>query len=127
MNSEQIVRLIEKNDSIVIFRHVKPDYDAIGSQLGMAEIIRKNWPSKKVFCAGTEDLPADGLVSPMDKLDDKQISCSLAVILDVSNRARVDDQRYAMAADSLRIDHHPFTEKSLPMKQSTPRRLRPAN
>ena len=40
----QIVRF----NKIIIHRHVSPDPDALGSQLGLAELIRHNYPEKMV-------------------------------------------------------------------------------
>ena len=34
---EKIIAKIEEYDYIAIYRHVNPDFDAFGSQLGMAE------------------------------------------------------------------------------------------
>jgi|GEM_PF-5302945 len=39
---------IKKADSIVILRHESPDPDAIGSQVGLREIIRATYPEKTV-------------------------------------------------------------------------------
>ena len=42
----------------------------------------------------------------MDKVDDDIIKESLAIILDTGNRNRIEDQRYALAKDIIKIDHH---------------------
>ena len=41
MSYQKIREIIERNDSIVIYRHIHPDYDAIGSQLGLYFLILK--------------------------------------------------------------------------------------
>ena len=33
---KQVIRKIKEFDTIVVFRHQRPDYDAFGSQLGLA-------------------------------------------------------------------------------------------
>ena len=38
---QEIITEIEKADSIVILRHRKPDPDALGSQIGLRELIRQ--------------------------------------------------------------------------------------
>ena len=43
---------IKKADSIVILRHESPDPDAIGSQVGLREIIRATYPEKTVYLLG---------------------------------------------------------------------------
>ena len=49
---ESAIKLIEKYDEIIIHRHSRPDGDAVGSQAGLAAVIRENYPGKKVLCAG---------------------------------------------------------------------------
>ena len=43
---------IKKADSIVILRHESPDPDAIGSQVGLKEIIRATYPEKTIYLLG---------------------------------------------------------------------------
>ncbi len=40
----QIIDTIEKYEKIIIHRHVRPDPDAYGSQLGLKELIKANYP-----------------------------------------------------------------------------------
>ena len=49
---KRIYKLIKKYDSIVIARHVGPDPDALGSQLGLKESILATFPNKKVYAVG---------------------------------------------------------------------------
>ena len=43
---QQIWSEIVKYDKIIIHRHVSPDPDALGSQLGLASLIKYNYPDK---------------------------------------------------------------------------------
>ena len=53
-NIKEIFNLIKKYDSITIFGHINPDGDCYGSSLALRELIRLNFPKKKVFSlAGT--------------------------------------------------------------------------
>ena len=51
----QIIDTIQRYEKIFVHRHVRPDPDAYGSQMGLAEIIRKNYPSKQVFVVGEHE------------------------------------------------------------------------
>ena len=48
----KILQEIENADTIIIFRHIKPDGDAIGSQYGLKYILKENYPEKKIYCLG---------------------------------------------------------------------------
>ena len=37
---QEIIKKISEYDHIAIYRHVNPDFDAFGSQLGMYDIIK---------------------------------------------------------------------------------------
>lgn len=43
----QIIDTIESYDKIIIHRHVRPDPDAYGSQIGLKELLALNYPNKK--------------------------------------------------------------------------------
>ena len=43
---DNLLKLINENDTIVIFRHTRPDFDALGSQIGLKKLIQLNYPSK---------------------------------------------------------------------------------
>ena len=43
-----ILDKIKAYDEIVIHRHKNPDPDALGSQLGLRDILRTNFPDKKI-------------------------------------------------------------------------------
>lgn len=102
-----ILDAIAKADSIVIFRHVNPDPDALGSQLGMKEAILSVYPEKTVLALGSGE--------GMDAADDSVIEHSLAIITDTSNAARIDDARYALAPQTIRFDHHVKVEDFGPL------------
>lgn len=106
----KILKEIEQAQIITIFRHQFPDMDAFGSQFGLATWIKESYPEKKVFCLGNNSNMALKFLDNMDEATDEEVASSLAIILDCSNRERIDDQRFALAKRSIRIDHHVQTE-----------------
>ena len=46
---QAILEKIKAYDTIIIHRHQRPDPDAIGSQVGLKEILKTNFPDKKVL------------------------------------------------------------------------------
>lgn len=109
---EKARSLIESFDTIIIHRHKNPDGDAIGSQAGLYDIIKINYPQKTVYMVG-DDCGRYGFIAerPMDSIPDSAYENALAIILDTSARALISDTRYEKAAQTLRIDHHIFVEK----------------
>ncbi len=102
---------VKRHDTITVFRHISPDPDAQGSQWGIISWIRENFPEKKVIACGLEDGINPGFFPIKTEVPDELIKESLAIITDTSNQERVDDQRYTLAKESLRIDHHIFIKK----------------
>ncbi|EUJ29447.1 RecJ-like phosphoesterase family protein [Listeria cornellensis FSL F6-0969] len=44
-----ILDVIKKYETIIIHRHVRPDPDAYGSQMGLAAVLEGNFPDKQIF------------------------------------------------------------------------------
>lgn len=103
----EILKKIEEFDTIVLFRHVFPDPDSYGSQNGLKSIIENTYPNKKVYLLG-EHSEGLGYIGEMDG----EIECNkemLAIILDVSNKERVDNTQFMNCGYIIKIDHHkPF-------------------
>ncbi len=109
---EKIIEKIEKANTIIIHRHTKPDGDALGSQIGLYELLRENYPKKNLYKVGDEAgryAFMDG--STMDLIDDGLYKNALAIVLDTSAKHLISDTRYETAQDTARLDHHIFVEK----------------
>lgn len=109
---EKIIEKIEKANTIIIHRHSKPDGDALGSQIGLFELIRENYPGKRLYKVGDEAgryAFMDGAV--MDVIDDCLYKDALAIVLDTSAKHLISDSRYEIAKDTARLDHHIFVEQ----------------
>ncbi|GEP22582.1 DHH family phosphoesterase [Lentilactobacillus diolivorans] len=103
---DQILNAIKKYQTIIIHRHKRPDPDAIGSQMGLAQIIQASFPSKTVLCAGKQYHGFDWL-GKTDEISDDQYKEALVIVVDTANQPRVDDDRYSKGKMLIKIDHHP--------------------
>jgi len=109
---EAVLQTIRDASRIIIHRHNRPDGDAMGSQIGLKHILLENFPEKQVYMVG--DTPGffgfmEGAV--MDEIPDSLYDGALAIILDSGSRAMICDDRYRLAAKTVRLDHHIFCEK----------------
>jgi len=104
---KKILEKIKEYDNICIFRHVRPDGDATFSCLALAQFIKDNFKEKKVKIAGNDIYD----VCPINqKVSDKFIKNSLAIVCDTSTSNRVDDERFKEAKYIIKFDHHMFSE-----------------
>ncbi len=106
---QKVLRLIKKFDRIAIFRHARPDYDALGSQLAMANWLKDNFKDKEIIYTGTNhvSLTPKCFIEMMQVSDEWFTKPFLAIVLDTSNSNRIDDKRYKKAKCIIKIDHHP--------------------
>ncbi len=109
---EKLLEDIKKYDRIVIHRHKNPDGDALGSQIGLKNLIIDNFPGKDVRTVGDEaGRYAFMEQSVMDTVPDEFYAGALAIVLDTSGAELISDDRYRIAEKSFRVDHHIFLEK----------------
>ncbi|MBF8970628.1 bifunctional oligoribonuclease/PAP phosphatase NrnA [Streptococcus sp. NLN76] len=103
---EQLLEKIRQYDKIIIHRHVRPDLDAIGSQVGLQNLLLLNFPEKKVLVTGYDE-PNLHWLAGMNYVSDQDYQDALVIVCDTANRERIDDQRYQNGRELIKIDHHP--------------------
>ena len=105
----KIYKEIKKAKKIVLARHIGPDPDALGSTLGLKELILHNFPDKEVYVIGS---PASKFkfLGTLDKFNNDMYD-GLLIVLDTPDLKRVDGLDVSKFGKSIKIDHHPFIEK----------------
>lgn len=103
---QDILAKIKAYDTIIIHRHMRPDPDAIGSQVGLKEIIKHNFPEKRVLATGFDE-PTLTWIAQMDQVTDEDFKGALVIVTDTANTPRIDDERYATGDFLIKMDHHP--------------------
>ena len=106
---KKIAKEIKKYNTIVIARHIGPDPDALGSSIGLKELILNNFPKKQVYVVGA---PASRFryLGNVDKLPEIEYNKSLLIVTDTPDTKRIDGVDYSKFAKVIKIDHHPFVE-----------------
>ncbi len=103
---EQIFEKIEAYPSIVIFGHKNPDGDCVGSVMGLKKELQYLFPNKKVYGVGTHPSYLPSWIEKSDEVEDSVIENSLAIMVDLSDLDRVEDQRILKAKEIVCFDHH---------------------
>jgi len=105
----QIYKKIKKYNTIVIAHHIGPDPDALGSTLGLKDIILNKFPKKNVYVVGAS--PAKfKYVGVGDKFEEEMYDNSLLIVCDTPDLKRVDGVDVSRFKDTIKIDHHPYIE-----------------
>lgn len=101
-----ILKRIKQFNKIVIHRHINPDPDAIGSQVGLGELIQSSFPEKMVKYAGkgTQKL---NFLHTFTSVEADDYEGALVIVTDTANIARIDGEYYHRGVELIKIDHHP--------------------
>lgn len=104
---KSIIDRIEEYDTIILSRHKRPDGDAVGSTLGLAEIIRASFPGKRVFLDNSDRSEyVSFLGDEGPKPTDDDYNNALVIVLDTGGTSRVANDRFDKGAYLIKIDHH---------------------
>jgi len=104
---EQILNKIKEYDKIVLIRHVRPDGDAVGSTLGLRALIRATWPEKQVLSVNSDKSEYVGFLGEDDAApSDDFYASALVIAIDTANVGRLANDKYTLAKELIKIDHH---------------------
>ncbi|XIF20399.1 MAG: bifunctional oligoribonuclease/PAP phosphatase NrnA [Acetilactobacillus jinshanensis] len=103
---QKILNAIQKYSTIILQRHKRPDPDAIGSQMGLAEMIKKTYPEKQVYCVGKQYQGFNWL-GQEDQIKPSVYQGALVIVTDTANQPRIDGSHYKDGDMLIKIDHHP--------------------
>ena len=104
---QAILQKIKEYDKILIFRHFRPDGDAVGSTKGMAELIKLNFPDKKVYLQNADFSDYVAFLGEEDALlPDEEYADALGIVIDTGTAKRVSNQKFTLCKEIIKIDHH---------------------
>ena len=114
MNREiirQITEKIESYDRIMLFRHIRMDGDCVGATKGLREILRLTYPDKEILIVDGQTSEFLAFVGEDDApVPDGYYRSALGIVLDVAERSRISNQKYALCRELIKIDHHIETD-----------------
>lgn len=108
-----ILDAINRYRKIAIFRHIHPDFDALGAAWALKEFIHDNYMDKEVKVLGdNHDDFTPRLFNKTDRVPNAWFNEPfLAIVVDTPNKRRISDPRFVNAEMIIKIDHHPFLEQ----------------
>lgn len=111
MAKKILLEKIKAYDTIIIHGHIRPDGDCYGSQFGLKDLIKQSFPNKKVYVVGQVSEYVSFVGTP-DDISDDTFKGALSIVVDTATHDRVSDQRFTLAKEVFKIDHHVENEKS---------------
>ncbi len=104
---QRIMEKIEEYEKIIIFRHFRPDGDAVGSTKGLRHILRLSYPEKDVRLINADSSDYLAFLGDEDApVEDAFYKDALAIVLDTGTTDRISNKKFALCREIVKIDHH---------------------
>lgn len=102
-----ILEKIKEYDRIIIFRHLRPDGDAVGSTKGLRAILRQSFPEKEIYLNNCDFSDYVAFLGGEDEpLSDEEYKDALGIVVDTATAQRISNPRYELCREVIKIDHH---------------------
>ena len=106
-NMKIILDKIKEYDKIFIFRHFRPDGDAVGSTKGLYTLLKNTYPEKKIYLQNSDFSAYLAFLGGEDELlPDEEYADALGIVLDTGTKKRISNQKYSLCKELVKIDHH---------------------
>ncbi len=106
-NMKKVLDKIKEYDKIYLFRHFRPDGDAVGSTKGLQRILQLSFPDKEILLQNEDFsdylafLGGEEEIQPLETYKD-----ALGIVLDTGTSQRVSCQNFVHCKEIVKIDHH---------------------
>ena len=102
-----MLETIKKHDRIIIFRHLRPDGDCVGSTKGLQRILKLTYPEKEIILQNCDFSDYLAFLGGEDELkDDEYYADALGIVVDTATTNRISNQKYKLCKYLIKIDHH---------------------
>ena len=104
---DTILAKIKEYDTIMIFRHFRPDGDAIGSTKGLWTILKDTYPEKEIYLLNEDSSQyLEFLGGESEPIADELYADALCIVLDTGTADRISNKKYSLCRELIKIDHH---------------------
>ena len=105
--TQSIIDKIEEYQKIIIFRHFRPDGDAVGSTKGLQRILKLSYPEKDIRLINADMSDYLAFLGGEDApVEDDFYKDALAVVIDTGTTDRISNKKFALCREIAKIDHH---------------------
>lgn len=106
-SSTAVLEKIKEYGRIIIFRHKRPDGDAVGSSKGLARILELSFPEKEIYIENADFSEYVGFLGgERAPEDDSLFADALGIVVDTATLERVSSKKYTLCRELVKIDHH---------------------
>ena len=104
---QAVLDKIKEYNRIIIFRHSRPDGDAVGSTKGLRGILRLSFPEKEIYLLNSDYSEYLSFMGKEDApIEDVLYADALGLILDTGTASRISNKKYSLCRELVKIDHH---------------------
>ena len=104
---DAILAKIKEYDTIMIFRHIRPDGDCKGATKGLQAILRLSFPEKQIHLINDDHSDYLAFIGDDDpEVPDAEYQNALGIVLDTATAQRIANQKYTLCKELIKIDHH---------------------
>lgn len=102
-----ILEKIKEYDRILIFRHFRPDGDAVGSTKGLQRMLQLSFPEKEIYLQNCDYCDYMAFLGKEDApIDESLYADSLAIVVDTGTADRASNKSFSLCKEVIKIDHH---------------------
>ena len=109
-NYETMKSILEKIKSyqrIIIFRHYRPDGDAVGSTKGLQRILQLSFPEKEIYIQNSDYCDYMAFLGKEDEpIDESLYENALGIVVDTGTADRASNKKFSLCKEIIKIDHH---------------------
>ena len=95
--ARQVLDTIKQYDKIIIFRHLRPDGDCVGSTKGLQRILQLSFPEKEIILQNCDFSDYLAFLGGEPEIkDDEFYADALGIVVDTATTNRISNQKYKL-------------------------------
>ncbi|MBR2346711.1 MAG: bifunctional oligoribonuclease/PAP phosphatase NrnA [Clostridia bacterium] len=104
---KSIIEKIKSYQRIIIFRHYRPDGDAVGSTKGLQRILQLSFPEKEIYLQNSDYCDYMAFLGKEDEpIDESLYESALGIVVDTGTADRASNKKFSLCREIIKIDHH---------------------